>query len=66
MSLFDIDFKNVYKKVDHMLISMYVIKVKIDRLLVGKYLIGSLCIKFLFIRIIWFNDLKEKNRKKLF
>ena len=66
MSLFDIDFKNVYKKVDHMLISMYVIKVKIDRLLVGKYLIGSLCIKFLFIRIIWFYDLKEKNRKKLF
>ena len=31
MYLFDIDFKNVYKKVDHMLISMYVINWKKDR-----------------------------------
>ena len=28
--VFDIDFKNVYKKVDRMLISMYVISIKID------------------------------------
>ena len=59
MYLFDIDFKNVYKKVDHHMLICNVIKTKIDRLL------RSLCIIiFLFIRIIWFNDLKEKKQEE--
>ena len=39
---------------------------RVIRLIALSKVIGSLYIIFLFICIIWFNKLKEKNWKKLF
>ena len=39
---------------------------RVIRLIALSKVIGSLYIIFLFICIIWYNELKEKNGKKLF